>query len=50
LIERDALSFSAGQFDVKHCEGFDDFKIFCRERSGEVDDNASSQAKRVILK
>jgi len=47
----DVLFFEAGQFDIRRSESFDDYcKIFCRECGGEVNDDKSNQAKRVILK
>lgn len=50
-IQYDVLFFSAGQFDIRRSESFDDyFKISYRECGGEVNDDKSNQAKRVILK
>lgn len=42
----DVLFFSAGQFDIRRSESFDDYlKIFCRECASEVDDDAAEKIK-----
>jgi len=34
----DILTFSGGQFEIDHTKTIDDFKIFCRECSAEIND------------